>query len=84
MLFMIYVNPHENVNRLALYKEFEKMSTKDKNLSAAVVIERTVKVVGRDEVYLLVRAENLIFLEQALGPFQSRADIEVTPVVELE
>ncbi|MGH9348140.1 MAG: hypothetical protein ACRD26_12850 [Vicinamibacterales bacterium] len=67
---------------MKLFAEFEK--TPDRSMRDAVAIQRTFKVIGRDEVYLLVRAESTTFLDQALAPFQDRADITVTPLVEQE
>ncbi len=83
MLFIVFFNPHQGVDRMDLYKEFEEAQAKDEQLKEAVAIQRNFKVIGRDEIYLILRSENLLFLEQILSRFQDRADIEVTPVVEL-
>jgi hypothetical protein len=83
MIFHVFINPNPGVDRMAMYKEFEHLQSRDDQFKEAVGIQRTFKIVGRDEVYLIMRAENLLFLEQALSPFEKRADIQVTPVVEL-
>ena len=82
-MFLVFINPHRGVQRLDLYKEFESAQASDPNLADGVAVQRTLKVIGRDEVYLIMRSTNLLFLEQALSPFQDRAQITVTPVVEL-
>lgn len=81
--FLIHVAPNPGVDRLALYNKFEHERTKDKELDAAITIQSTYKLIGRDEVYLIVNAENLVFLDQILSHVQKDANITVTPLVEL-
>ena len=84
MIFIVDINPYPGQDRIAMDQEFREMQNKDEEFRLAVGIQRILKKVGRDEVSLIMRAENLVFLEQALQPFERRADIVVTPVVELQ
>jgi hypothetical protein len=81
MIFLVFFRPHPGVDRLKLYAEFER---RPRELQDAVAIQRTFKVTGRNEIYLIVRAANLIFLDDAIAPFQDKADITITPLVEQE
>ncbi len=81
--FLIHVVPKPGADRLAMYNKFEHERAQDKELNAAVTIQSTYKLIGRDEVYLIVTAENLLFLEQILSHFEKDAQITVTPLVEL-
>jgi hypothetical protein len=65
-------------------EEFRQMQAEDEELRHAVGIQRILKKIGRDEVSIIMRADNLLFLEQVLQPFERRADIVVTPVIELQ
>ena len=81
MICLVYFRPHPNVDRLKLFAEFER---RPRELQEAVAIQRTFKVPGRNELYLVVRATNLVFLDQAIEPFHDKAEITVTPLVEQE
>ncbi len=83
MLFLVSVTPHPGTSREVLFNEFQKTHTFDAELQKAIDVKRALKIVGRDEICAIIRAENLIFLEQALSPLEKKADIRVTPVVEL-
>ena len=83
MIYIVDITPHAGIDRLQLNQEFERMQESDPELRNAVGIQRVFKKLGRDAVTVIVRAENLLFLEQVLQPFERRADILVTPVIEL-
>jgi hypothetical protein len=84
MIFLVDINPFPGQDRTAMDREFRDMQNADEEFRMAVGIQRILKKVGRDEVSMIMRAENLLFLEQALQPFESRAEIVVTPVIDLE
>jgi hypothetical protein len=83
MIYIVDINPHPGVDRIQMNQEFEKMQEADPELREAVGIQRVFKKLGRDEVTVILRAENPLFLEQVLQSFERRAEILVTPVIEL-
>ena len=81
MICLVSFQPNPGEDRRKLYAEFEK---RPRELQETVAIQRTFKVPGRDEVVLLVRAANLVALDEAMIPFQDRGKIAITPLVEQE
>lgn len=83
-LYLVQVTPRNNHTEQEAFDAFSHACSKDQALEDAVVAQRTLKVIGRDELYVLLNVENHIFLEEALNAIEPLADMTVTPVLDLE
>ncbi len=82
-MYIVIVKPRINVMRSELWTDFQSYITKDADLSNGVTLHLQMKVVGKEEYHLVLSAKNEILLQEVLTSIEKKADISVTPVIQL-